>query len=587
MFSNNNKSTDDGVTDSLLSPSPPAFTDPYRAPSAGDDDLLTFPQVPSGGPTQAPLYSVADDELLQYKQSHGYADGKSASTGPPGSLLDDDLLQLDDAVAISSKQGRTEYAEVDGYAGGSANNVADPVYAEIGPATAGLSLMPGNFSIGPGGGIGTIPAQALPCPTARVTDGADASQYLEVGSASAAPASSLYLEVDGTSIGNGADVPPATPAGGQQNYLEVDRTPTSAHATAAQPPGADTASAGQFSRPVTFVGGQLPDDFLTLMVPTEVPIVPPGQDELFPDSGVLTVFLDQARLAKNYGIGRMDPYVRLSVGQDRQCSQVCVNGAKTPFWNSSVSINLPDIADFSLKVEVLSQGTFSDRLVGWTEIPILEAYQGRRIEAWHHLTGKQGKDKEGVINLAVSFQRTEFLYQPVPGIPNGYSLHPVPPGQRGGVHPRQVQSRYGMYQPPGQHMPVPTGYAGQPAYSMPPPQYPPGPQYPPHSVPPHMQHQQPPQQQRHPPVAPQQQQQYGHPAAYQSQPYGAGPPQPQPQMPSAAAQSNPEPLRRSNPGEVQQLKDMFPTFDNAIIESVLEGTQGDVGQAIESLLSMS
>lgn len=112
----------------------------------------------------------------------------------------------------------------------------------------------------------------------------------------------------------------------------------------------------------------------------------------------------QARLAKNYGIGRMDPYVRLSVGQDRQCSQVCVNGAKTPFWNSSVTINLPDIADFSLKVEVLSQGTFSDRLVGWTEIPILEAYQGRRIEAWHHLTGKQGKDKEGVINLAVSFQ---------------------------------------------------------------------------------------------------------------------------------------------------------------------------------------
>ena len=102
----------------------------------------------------------------------------------------------------------------------------------------------------------------------------------------------------------------------------------------------------------------------------------------------------------------MDPYVRLSVGQHRQCSQVCVNGAKTPFWNSSVTINLPEIADFSLKVEVLSQGTFSDRLVGWAEIPIIEAYQGRRIEAWHHLTGKQGKDKEGVINLAVSFQVT-------------------------------------------------------------------------------------------------------------------------------------------------------------------------------------
>ena len=136
-------------------------------------------------------------------------------------------------------------------------------------------------------------------------------------------------------------------------------------------------------------------------------------------------------------------------------------------------------------------------------------------------------------------------------------------------------------------MPVPTGYAGQPAYSMPPPQphYPPGPQYPPHSVPPHMQHQQPPQQQQHPPGAPPQHQQYGHPAAYQSQPYGAGPPQPQ--LPAAAAQSTPEPQHRSNPGEVQQLKDMFPAFDNAIIEGVLIGTQGDVEQAIESLLSMS
>lgn len=88
---------------------------------------------------------------------------------------------------------------------------------------------------------------------------------------------------------------------------------------------------------------------------------------------------------------------------------------------------------------------------------------------------------------------------------------------------------------------------------------------------------------QHPPGVPLQQ--YGDPAAYPSQPYGVGPSQPQP--PPPPAQPTPEPPRQINSGEVQQLKDMFPAFDNAIIEGVLEGTQGDVGQAIESLLSMS
>ena len=97
---------------------------------------------------------------------------RPAPAGPPassftGSLLDDDLLQLDDAVALGSEPARSEYAEVDGYTGGS-NNAADPMYAEIGPATAGLSLTPRNFSLGGWAFVGTF--HVAPTPMERRPD---------------------------------------------------------------------------------------------------------------------------------------------------------------------------------------------------------------------------------------------------------------------------------------------------------------------------------------------------------------------------------------------------------------------------------
>eukprot|EP00041_Stephanoeca_diplocostata_P002112 m.23446 g.23446 ORF g.23446 m.23446 type:complete len:218 (-) comp12939_c0_seq8:1111-1764(-) len=133
-----------------------------------------------------------------------------------------------------------------------------------------------------------------------------------------------------------------------------------------------------------------------------------GGSGFLPKSGVLTIHVAQAKLAKNYGLMRMAPYVRVSQGTHVVSSPVSVHGAKHPFWNHTMNLFIPALTDLSVKVEVLSMGTFSDRLVGWTDISIIPALQGKRMENWFHLSGKQGVDKEGVLQLTMSFQRAQI-----------------------------------------------------------------------------------------------------------------------------------------------------------------------------------
>lgn len=543
MLRNNQRPGQKDEESSRLLSGPPAFDDVFVAGSAAnndstgrDDDLLQFPQIPSATQERAPLYSPLDDQLIQLPAQapdpppRGFRSGDSMPYNhASSSSLDDDMLQLDDAVAIPSNV-RPDYTRS-----------TDHVYAEIGPATSGLTISGA---------------------TQAWNEGRDAASTARVSGDSRDTSAGLYLEVDGSIVGDtrgsGADLMPAVPA-------QAAVQPSSDSNTHSGSPGADT-PAEDFRRPVTFIGGQLPDDFLTLMVKTEVPFdsLPNAtqnglEHAAFPESGVITVFLQQAKLAKNYGIGRMDPYVRLSVGPNKQCSRVCINGAKAPFWNSSVTVNVPEIQDFSLKVEVLSQGTFSDRLVGWTEIPIIEAYQGKKIEGWFSLTGKQGKDKEGMVNLWITFKSTDFLYQPVPGIPNGYALQPAPPLVHG-----QIQGRYGLQ--------FSQSTPGVP-YSQPPPvvDFSGG-----HQV---------------PPIDPSYRQYpQGVPAHYQPGYVQQGhPTQPQYHIPSSQPTQQPSQSAVTPPSQeaVRQLKDMFPVFDDQIIVGVLEGTQGDMEEAIESLLAMS
>ena len=63
--------------------------------------------------------------------------------------------------------------------------------------------------------------------------------------------------------------------------------------------------------------------------------------------GRLTVTVAEAKLAKNYGMSRMDPYTRVRIGHSVYETPTAANGAREPKWNKTFHVYLLKVRPFS------------------------------------------------------------------------------------------------------------------------------------------------------------------------------------------------------------------------------------------------
>ncbi|KAK3720315.1 hypothetical protein QZH41_020400 [Actinostola sp. cb2023] len=95
--------------------------------------------------------------------------------------------------------------------------------------------------------------------------------------------------------------------------------------------------------------GDLPDGFLRFNVqpvqaPGMVPVMYPPNAFMPMQAapcGRLSITVVQAKLAKNYGLTRMDPYCRITIGNHVFETPTDSNGAANPRWNKLLTCPLP------------------------------------------------------------------------------------------------------------------------------------------------------------------------------------------------------------------------------------------------------
>jgi len=156
--------------------------------------------------------------------------------------------------------------------------------------------------------------------------------------------------------------------------------------------------------------------------------------------GRLTITVVEAKLAKNYGVTRMDPYVRLRVGHNVYETPTCQNGAREPKWNKTINCFLM-AGSKTIDVEIYDECTFSpDSLIAHSAIPLTERVlvKGEMVDDWWPLSGQEGEEKEGMMHLILSMQNIppgSAIRLPTSGVapsvsggkPMNYTTSYVPP----------------------------------------------------------------------------------------------------------------------------------------------------------------
>lgn len=123
--------------------------------------------------------------------------------------------------------------------------------------------------------------------------------------------------------------------------------------------------------------------------------------------GRLTVTVAEAKLARNYGMTRMDPYCRVRVGHCVYETPTCANGAREPKWNKTFNCYL--LAGVKrIDIEIYDECTFqADALIAHASFDIPESVTGPKnevVDEWWPLSGQEGHEKEGMLHLILSLQ---------------------------------------------------------------------------------------------------------------------------------------------------------------------------------------
>lgn len=89
-------------------------------------------------------------------------------------------------------------------------------------------------------------------------------------------------------------------------------------------------------------------------------------------SGVLALTAIEARLTRDTeAIGKMDPFVRITYGQQQFKTIVKDEAGKNPVWNETFQIDVRYIGD-ELKIEVIDEDVLTDDKVGEAKIKLYD-----------------------------------------------------------------------------------------------------------------------------------------------------------------------------------------------------------------------